>query len=97
MKKIVLIGNSEKQILNILQEVRLQRGTTFKIDDSKEWKEIGIKFGKLIGNTDILVVGTNRNQNLGLIQLGKDVHLNIESNGFKTKAIFEKIRKNKIF
>lgn len=84
-------------MINILQEVKLQRGTTIKIDDSKEWKEIGIKFGKLIGNTDILVVGTNRNQNLGLIQMGKDVHLDLESNSFKTKAIFEKIRKNKIF
>jgi hypothetical protein len=97
MKKIVFIPNSEKQILNILQEVRLQRGTTIKIDDSQEWKRIGIKFGKLIGNSDILVVGTNRNQNLGLIQMGKDVHLDLEQSGLRTKAIFEKIRKNKIF
>jgi hypothetical protein len=97
MKKIVFIPNSEKQILNILQEVKLQRGTTFKINDSKEWKEIGIKFGKIIGNPNILIVGTNRNQNLGLIQMGKDVHLDLEPNGYKTKAIFEKIRKNRIF
>lgn len=97
MKKTVFIPNSEKQILSILQEVKLQRGTTIKIEDSREWKRIGIKFGKLIGNSDILVVGTNRNQNLGLIQMGKDVHLNLEPNGYKTKAVFEKIRKNKIF
>jgi predicted transcriptional regulator len=97
MKKTVFIPNSEKQILSILQEVKLQRGTTIKCNNEINWQQLSSRLSKLVDNKDILVVGSNRHNNLGLIQLGKDVRLNLEPNGFKTKAVFEKIRKNKIF
>jgi hypothetical protein len=97
MKKIVFIPNSEKQILNILNDIKLQRGIAIKCNDKTNWQQLSSRLSRLVENKALLIVGTNRNYNMGLIQLGKDVHLNLEPNGYKTKAIFEKIRKDKIF
>jgi len=97
MKKIVFIPNTEKQIISVLQEVRLQRATTIKYNDNVNWQQLSSRLRRLVENKDYLIVGSNRNYNIGLVQLGKDVHLDLEPNGFKTKATFEKIRKDRIF